>query len=222
LIDYFAKLYGMSSSDRAVRVGRVLDRVELGAERRLPLRRFSKGMLQRVGLAQAIVNDPEVVFLDEPMSGLDPIGRRMVRSLILALRDRGATVFFSSHILSDAEALCSRVAILAGGRLVSSGRLNEILAFNVKGWELVVDRLSGDALARVRALATRVTSVAEGRFSVELPADAQPDAVIAAVAADGAAVISLNPLRDTLEDFFLRQVAAHERGVAARAQALEP
>ena len=93
----------------------------MGAERRMPLRRYSKGMLQRVGLAQALLNEPEVVFLDEPMSGLDPIGRRMVRELILSLRDRGTTVFFSSHILADAEALCSRVAILAGGRLRRPG-----------------------------------------------------------------------------------------------------
>ena len=94
----------------------------LGAERRMRLRQFSKGMLQRVGLAQALLNDPEVVFLDEPMSGLDPLGRRQVRDLILALRARGCTVFFSSHILSDAEALCSRVAIMAQGKLVAIGQ----------------------------------------------------------------------------------------------------
>ena len=100
----------------------LLDRVGIGAERRLQLRKFSKGMVQRVGIAQALINDPEVVFLDEPMSGLDPLGRRDVRALILELRDQGRTVFFSSHILSDAEALCSRVAIVAGGRLAAPGR----------------------------------------------------------------------------------------------------
>ena len=98
---------------------RLLDEVGIGAERRLQLRKFSKGMLQRVGIAQALINDPELVILDEPMSGLDPLGRRDVRALILRLRDRGCTVFFSSHVLSDAEALCSRVAILAKGRLVA-------------------------------------------------------------------------------------------------------
>ena len=90
----------------------LLDQVGIAGERRLPLRKFSKGMIQRVGIAQALINDPEVVFLDEPMSGLDPLGRREVRNLILSLRDRGCTVFFSSHVLSDAEALCNRVAIL--------------------------------------------------------------------------------------------------------------
>ena len=116
----------------------------------MPLRRYSKGMLQRVGLAQALLNEPEVVFLDEPMSGLDPIGRRMVRSLILSLRDRGTTVFFSSHILADAEAICSRVAILAGGRLLSTGKLSEMVAFDVKGWEVVVDRVPEAVAGRDR------------------------------------------------------------------------
>ena len=107
--------------DRRPRTTRLLDEVGIGAERRLQLRKFSKGMLQRVGIAQALINEPEVVFLDEPMSGLDPIGRREIRELILQLRERGCTVFFSSHVLSDAEALCSRVAILVGGRLAAEG-----------------------------------------------------------------------------------------------------
>ena len=104
-------------------------------------------MLQRVGIAQALINEPELVILDEPMSGLDPLGRRDVRSLILRLRDRGCTVFFSSHVLSDAEALCSRVAILARGRLVTTGRLADILAFQIRGWDLVAAGVT-DALAQ--------------------------------------------------------------------------
>ena len=115
----------------AQRASRLLDEVGIGAERRLQLRKFSKGMLQRVGIAQALINDPEVVFLDEPMSGLDPLGRRDIRALILRLRDRGCTVFFSSHVLSDAEALCSRVAIVAKGRLMASGTLSEISRFQI-------------------------------------------------------------------------------------------
>ncbi len=121
LLTYFAGLFGYRGADRAARVSRLLDEVGLGAERRLQLRKFSKGMIQRVGLAQTLINDPEVVFLDEPMSGLDPLGRRDVRALILRLRDAGRTVFFSSHILSDAESLCSRIAIVAKGRLMAVG-----------------------------------------------------------------------------------------------------
>src|SRR5213079_2288047 len=138
LLNYFGGLLGLSGESRRRRVSQLLDEVAIGAERRLQLRKFSKGMLQRVGIAQALLNEPELVIFDEPMSGLDPLGRRDVRQLILRLRDRGCTVFFSSHVLSDAEELCGRVAILAKGRLVASGRLSEILAFGVHGWELVV------------------------------------------------------------------------------------
>ncbi len=217
LLDYFGRLLGISGAERATRVPRLLDQVGLGAERRMQLRRYSKGMLQRVGLAQALLGDPEVVFLDEPMSGLDPIGRRLVREMILGLRDRGATVFFSSHILSDAEAVCSRVAILAGGRLVASGRLTELLAFGIKGWEVVVEGVAAEAVERLRAAAVRVTPIAERRFAMEFPATARPDLFMAELAAAGASVVSVNPLRDTLEDFFMRQVAAHgaDRGVRA-------
>src|SRR5918994_4366575 len=106
LLGYFASLFGYRGAERSRRVASLLDEVGLGAERRMQLRKYSKGMIQRVGLAQALINDPEVVFLDEPMSGLDPLGRREVRDIILRLRGRGATVFFSSHILGDAEAMC--------------------------------------------------------------------------------------------------------------------
>src|SRR5437868_6750834 len=150
LLLYFATLFGHSPAERRRRVAALLDEVGIGAERRLQLRRFSKGMLQRVGIAQAILNDPEVVFFDEPMSGLDPLGRREVRNLILKLRDRGCTVFFSSHVLSDAEALCSRVAILVAGSLVAAGALADVRAFSARGWELVVGNLSPELLERHR------------------------------------------------------------------------
>src|SRR6185312_8977343 len=135
LMTYFGGLLGLDAVERRRRVSSLLDEVGIGAERRLQLRKFSKGMLQRVGIAQALLNEPRLVILDEPMSGLDPLGRRDVRQLILRLRDRGCTVFFSSHVLSDAEALCSRVAILAKGRLVASGPMADIHAFRVRGWE---------------------------------------------------------------------------------------
>ena len=210
LLRYFGRLFGLDRTTRRARAGELLDAVGLGSERRLALRRYSKGMLQRVGLAQALLNRPEVVFLDEPMSGLDPIGRRMVRDLILRLRDEGTTVFFSSHILSDAEALCSRVAILAAGRLVAGGRLNEMLAFEVKGWELVVDGLSADALAALGPV-VRHTTIAEGRHALELPAEARPEEWMVRCTTAGGRVVSLNPVRETLEDFFVRQVAGHQR-----------
>src|SRR5260221_318369 len=138
LLEYYARLFGMPAAERRARIPATLDRLGIGAERRLALRKFSKGMLQRVGLAQAVINDPEVLFLDEPMSGLDPLGRRDVRALILELRDQGRTIFFSSHILSDAEALCSQVAIVVKGRLAAAGRLTDLQELAIQGWELLV------------------------------------------------------------------------------------
>jgi ABC-2 type transport system ATP-binding protein len=204
-------------ADRKARVSRLLDEVGLGAERRLQLRRFSKGMVQRVGIAQALLNDPEVVFLDEPMSGLDPLGRRDMRALVLRLRDEGRTVFFSSHILSDAEALCSRVAILAGGRLAASGRLTDLLAYEIRGWELVVAGLPAEALRQAVPDAVRLTALDERRVTMELSKEAEPARVAGQIAAAGGTLVSLNPLHTTLEEIFVRQVQATE---SARAEAL--
>src|SRR5262245_7226270 len=138
LLTYYGRLARVDEKELGRRVDDTLTRVGLDSKAfDRQLRKFSKGMLQRVGLAQAIVHDPEVVFLDEPMSGLDPIGRRQVRDLILELRDAGKTVFFSSHILSDVEALCDHVAILNAGRLVETGRLAEILTRRTGELEIV-------------------------------------------------------------------------------------
>jgi ABC-2 type transport system ATP-binding protein len=222
LLGYFAGLFGYRGADRRARVSRLLDEVEIGAERREPLRRFSKGMLQRVGLAQALLNDPEVIVLDEPMSGLDPLGRRSVRQRILRLRDEGRTVFFSSHILGDAEALCSRVAILASGRLVSTGRLTDMLAFDVTGWELVVSGLDERAASRCRAGGLRVTAIGEDRFALEVPAGESPEAWLGRVVGLGGRLVSFNPLRTTLEDFFVRQVGRGAPADEVRSRPVEP
>src|SRR4029453_10151762 len=174
-LTYFAGLFGIKGAEARARASRLLDEVGIGAERRLQLRKFSKGMLQRVGIAQALVNDPELVIFDEPMSGLDPLGRRDVRSLILRLRDRGCTVFFSSHVLSDAEALCSRVAILARGLLIASGRLSERLAFEARGWELVVGSVPNEGALTAGAGVRRVVAIGGGRYALELPLEPPPE-----------------------------------------------
>jgi len=216
LLAYFARLFGYTASDSGERAKRLLDEVGIGAERRLQLRKFSKGMLQRVGIAQALINEPELVILDEPMSGLDPLGRRDVRALILRLRDRGCTVFFSSHVLSDAETLCSRVAILAKGRLVTTGRLTDMLAFRARGWELVVAGASDALIGSFAARARRTVRIGEGRYSLELPLDPPPEQLLGALTAGGAHLVSLNPIRETLEDFFFEQVTAPSVAAARR------
>ena len=219
LLSYFAALFGYRAADRRQRIDRLLDQVGIGQERRMPLRKFSKGMLQRVGIAQALINDPELVIFDEPMSGLDPLGRRDVRSLILSLRDRGVTVFFSSHVLSDAEALCSRVAILANGRLATTGRLSDMLAFQIRGWEIVASGVNDRLLQSLETRATRLVRLGDGRCSIEVPPDVSPDRIVSELSAGGAHLLTLNPIRDTLEDFFVKQVAgtggADRRAVSA-------
>ena len=220
LLVYYASLFGIRGAERRVRAGRLLDEVGIGAERRLQLRKFSKGMLQRVGIAQALINQPELVIFDEPMSGLDPLGRRDVRALILRLRDSGCTVFFSSHVLSDAEALCNHVAILAKGRLVAAGRLTDMLALRAGGWEMVVAGASEALIASLGPRVRRTMRISEGRYTLELPLTPPPEQLLAELTAGGAHLASLNPIRETLEDVFVERVTGPD--VLNTRRGLEP
>src|ERR1700752_322972 len=139
LLDYFARFHGLSAQDRKERVDRMLKKVGLETGRKIQLRKYSKGMLQRVGLAQAILHDPKVVILDEPMSGLDPVGRREVRDIILELKRDGKTVMFSTHILSDAEMLCDRVGVIVGGKLRGVGAPGELVGIQTSGMEILFE-----------------------------------------------------------------------------------
>jgi ABC-2 type transport system ATP-binding protein len=147
------------------------------------------------------------VFFDEPMSGLDPLGRRDLRQLMLGLRDRGCTIFFSSHILADAEALCSRVGIVAQGRLVADGRLADLVAFELRGWELVVSGLTEDLRGRLAARLVSMTQLSDDRWSLELGA-VPPEPLVQELAHEGAHQVSLNPIRTSLEDYFVKTVGA--------------
>ena len=207
LLTYFAGLFGYTGSDRKQRASRALDRVGIGAERGRALRTYSKGMVQRVGLAQAIVNDAQLLILDEPMSGLDPLGRRDVRELILSLRDEGCTVLFSSHILSDAELLCNRAAILARGQLKAVGTIAELTTTTEvarAGWEIVMSGMSAEMAAKLRARVQKIARIAEDRYRIELAGNARPEPLIAELAAAGATLISVAPVRTTLEDVFVK------------------
>jgi ABC-2 type transport system ATP-binding protein len=215
VLGYFAGLFGYRGADRRRRVARALDAAGLGEARARPIRGYSKGMVQRVGLAQALVNDPELVVLDEPMSGLDPLGRKDVREIILRLRDAGRTVVFSSHVLSDAEMLCSRVGILAGGRLVAAGSLGELTSGGSRGAEIVLAGLRSDLAARIGATGAKVTAIADGRYSIELAPTVRPEPFIAEMAAAGASLVSMSPLRATLEDVFMERVGAASAGAPA-------
>src|SRR5215216_2280294 len=152
LLEYTAALFGIPKDQARARALELLDAVGLDRERAdRQLRKYSKGMLQRIGIAQALVNDPEIVFLDEPMSGLDPIGRREVRDLILSLRKQQKTIFFSSHILSDVEALCDRAAILSRGKLLHCGTVQELTGNQDSALEIIAVGIDSSMLHRFHA-----------------------------------------------------------------------
>jgi ABC-2 type transport system ATP-binding protein len=202
-LDYVGRLFGLAPDVRRERARALLAQVALERSADVPLRRFSKGMSQRIGLAQALINDPEIVFLDEPMSGLDPLGRRLVRDLILGLKERGKTVFFSTHILPDAEDLCDRVAVLRAGRLLSVGRLDEILKVDITHLELLAG--GGDLAPAGRPPAVQSCRRLGQRWSLEVGEDGLVQA-IEWCRAGGARVLSVQPVRQTLEDYFLKEL----------------
>jgi ABC-2 type transport system ATP-binding protein len=207
---YCGTLFDLPKAEARRRAELLLARVGLTEAADKHLRKFSKGMLQRVGLAQALINDPEVLFLDEPMSGLDPLGRREVRDLITSLRDRGKTVFFSSHVLTDVEAMCDRVAILNRGRLIEAGRLSEILKSRSAEVEAVISGVSEVTLAELRAFAVDVAPTPEGA-RVRLRSDREVERLLTVVHLAGGRLISVNPVRESLEDLFVREVGESSR-----------
>jgi ABC-2 type transport system ATP-binding protein len=205
-LGFCGEIFGIPNPERSVRAKELLSSVGLAETKwNTQLRKFSKGMLQRVGLAQALINDPEIVFLDEPMSGLDPIGRREVRDLIAALRQDGKTVFMCSHILSDIEVLCDRVAILKAGRLAQLGALDE-LRQRAPGRMIEVVASGTDEQTLRRYLTNEIefdlNSTPAG-LRIELTDEKDVDAVLAALRQANGTLVSVQPLRQSLEDLFL-------------------
>ena len=209
LLDYFGQLFGMSRLERRRRLEELLARVGLTGAGDLQLRKYSKGMIQRLGITQALLNRPKLVFLDEPMSGLDPMGRRDMTLLIQELGERGVTVLFSSHILPDVEALCDRVAILNQGKLVREGRLSDILDLSLRSIEVVVEKVSETLEQELESLASKVHKVGH-TLSLELADRDAVRRVLQAVHNNGGDLVSLHPVKQTLEEYFVREVAATE------------
>jgi ABC-2 type transport system ATP-binding protein len=198
------RLSGLHGNALRERVGRVIDHVGMAYAIDRPARALSKGMLQRVGLAAALVHDPELLVLDEPMSGLDPVGRKEVRDLIVEQRQLGRTVFFSSHILSDVEMLCDRVCILRKGEVVVAGALHDLLAEGKRHSEVTIGGAS-EALRNALAPMARVTRVVGDVIVMEVEGDAAVRDVVERALAQGARLDSVTPKRETLEDLFVRQ-----------------
>jgi ABC-2 type transport system ATP-binding protein len=199
-LDYCGQLFGINKAERNQRVDNLLEQVGMTTAADRALRHFSRGMLQRIGVAQALINDPDLVFLDEPMLGLDPVGRFEVRRIILELRERGKTVCFSTHILSDVESLCDRVAILNQGKLHGLGQLDEILPLKTSEMEVVVATASPALLAAAKALAGGVREAGDKvAFQVD---PARLHDLIDIVRTHRGQVLSVNPVRPSLEDYF--------------------
>jgi ABC-2 type transport system ATP-binding protein len=233
-LDFAGALSDVPARERGPRADRLLARVGLEHARGRALRKFSKGMLQRIGIAQALMGDPELVILDEPMTGLDPIGRKEVRDLILELRQQGKTVFFSTHILPDVESTCDRVAIVVGGRLRSVGPLASLLSAQLLTTEVVVHPAAAGGAGRAGSGAgaglpevppgARRLPIGGGRAAgadpdadvvVELPAEADVDGFLRAVLARGSSVVSVTPRRESLEDLFVREAGTRSPEVSA-------
>jgi ABC-2 type transport system ATP-binding protein len=202
---FYARLAGLHEEELRKRISLLLERMGLAAARHRQLRKFSKGMLQRIGLAQALIHDPELIILDEPMSGLDPVGRKDVRDVILGLRDQGKTVFFSTHIISDVEMICDRVGILARGKVLALGRIEELVKQHVtQSVEVVCDGVVGEDVSVIKRTATRILQRGD-RCMMIIPGQERLEDVLAALRQSGGRLVSVIPHRGSLEEIFLEQ-----------------
>jgi ABC-2 type transport system ATP-binding protein len=200
-LDFYARLYGMSAATRRQRVAEVIEQVQLGPKRRASLRTLSKGTLQRLGIAQAIMNRPRLVILDEPMSGLDPAGRHHMRELIELQRQHGTTTIFSSHVLPDAEALCDRVGIIAAGRLHEVVELTRSRA--PEAYVMAVTGVASATLETLERIANQPPQADGGNWLLRLPSSTAVRAALDAIRRDNGLVESLTPLQPSLEERFL-------------------
>ncbi len=210
LLNFYGQLFGLDRSVRGERIETLARQLRVESALDTQLRKYSKGMLQRIGLVQALLNEPRVLLLDEPMSGLDPIGRREVRDLLLRLKSEGRTVFFSSHIIPDVEMVCDRVGILVGGRLVAQGQLEEMLDARVTVIELTVSRLSYDLVEELdHLLASRPIWRGE-RLLLAVKDEGSLAELLPRLVEEKAAIHAIVPHRESLEEYFLRHAQPRE------------
>jgi ABC-2 type transport system ATP-binding protein len=219
-LDFYAQLFGFDKKTRKQRVRNLLSMVGLEEAASNQLRKFSRGMLQRIGVAQALINDPELVILDEPLSGLDPSGRKEIRDIIFHLKSEGRTVIFSSHILSDVEAICDRVGILVKGRLQTVEYLDRILDYEVESIELTVSGLNGVGKENIRSLGCQVMQ-GENRTVITIPGVNLPEGeesiakVFAVVRESGARLVSVMSRTQSLESLFMKLNTSHSSPVTS-------
>ncbi len=212
LLRYMGELHGLNGGELSRKVGELLEKVNISYARRVQLRKYSKGMLQRVGVAQALINDPDFLILDEPMSGLDPIGQREIRDLILEQKKRGKTILLSSHILSDVEALCDRVGIIIGGRVVKIGELGKLFEGIHTDYEMLLKSVDEDTINRFSDLKVTIENRA-GFIVLRFDEDIKPR-VLDALSKSQADIVSLHPLRKSLEGLFVEEAKKNDNNVS--------
>ncbi len=211
-LNFYGQLFGIPHGERRRRIEELLHLVGLSDAGKLQLRKYSKGMLQRIGLAQALINDPQAVFLDEPMSGLDPVGRKEVRDLILSLKAKGKTVFFSSHIIPDVEMICDRVGIIVNGRLIRVGPLEELLGSELESIEISASGLDDAAMVEMAQWSVRPPVHRGEKVFFAVGTEKEAMQVVERLLKMGALIHAILPHRLTLEEHFLREVANREQG----------
>lgn len=214
-LDYYGRLFALPARVRRERVDRLLHDVGMTHAAGVPLRKYSKGMLQRIGLAQALINDPRLVVLDEPMTGLDPLGRKEVRDLMLRLKAAGKTIFFSTHIIPDVEVICDRVGIIFGGELVTVGPLEGLLGNRLDCLEITCSGLPSGAEGIPAHPWLRPPVHTGGRTVLSVADEVAANAVLRALTERGATIHSVIPLRRTLEEEFVQQIEERRRAEGA-------
>ena len=206
-LNFYGQLFNLSNPHRTQRVDELLATVGLEHARNRQLRKFSRGMLQRIGIAQALINDPKLLILDEPMSGLDPMGRKEMRDIIIGCRNQGKTVIFSSHILSDVEMICDDVAIILDGKLQEIVGIDEILDQEINAWEVTCTNLSPEALTSLEKSRHEIIQSGD-RVLIKLKNEATVRRLMAEIQDQGGRVMSFGPRRDSLEDIFVKRATA--------------
>ncbi|HYR51820.1 MAG TPA: ABC transporter ATP-binding protein [Candidatus Dormibacteraeota bacterium] len=209
-LELVGSLFGIRAKTRRARAEALLQRLGLSAHARKPLRKFSKGMTQRVGIAQALLNEPNFLVLDEPMSGLDPIGRSDVKQLLREERERGTTILMTSHVLAETESLCDRVAILHAGRVLEVGTVKGLLS-SVVEWEIGLESLPADRALALRAQGHRADAVG-ARWVVRVGSESSLQGILRELVGAGIKIDSVEPRRESLEDHFVRALGASREG----------
>ncbi len=205
---FYGQLFGFAGDELRARMNNLLSLVGLEDASDLQLRKFSKGMLQRIGIAQALINQPDLIVLDEPMSGLDPIGRKEIRDIILRLKEDGKTVFFSTHIIPDVEMICDRVGILMKGELINVGRSDEIMDARVKYVDIIAKNVSRKTLAHIEAMGSSVYETGE-HVSLKVKDEYNVDAILQVIRDGKGRVVSVIPQRETLEEYFMKKIGVN-------------